>query len=157
MAFEGPEKKRKVLYSMIALAAVLGGAVFATAAVTTYLRSQDPINQCITEPSSQPFQISVPITVTKDGAPFPVEQGVGMDPDCIRPVHTLEENVIHVAYGKPHEFTLGHFFYYWLGQDLLKYDATVRVNDVLHSNGDIRDIELGQGDSIRIDLTTKNQ
>lgn len=142
---------------MLVLAAVLGGAVFATAAVTTYLRSQDPINQCITDPSSQPFQISVPIIVTKDGEPFPVQQGIGINDDCTRPVHTFEENVIHVAYGRPHEFTLGHFLYYWLGQDLLKYDATVRVNDILHSNGDIRDIELRQGDSIRIDLTTKNQ
>lgn len=142
---------------MLALAAVLGGAVFATAAVATYLRAQDPINQCITDPSSQPFQLSVPITVTKDGTSLPVEQGVGMDSDCIRPVHTLEENVIHVAYGTPHEFTLGHFLYYWLGQDLLKYDTAVRVNDIMHSNGDIRDIELRQGDSIRIDFATKNQ
>jgi hypothetical protein len=157
VAFEGPGKKRKVLYSMLALAAVLGGAVFATAAATTYLRSQDPINQCITDPSSQPFQISVPITVTKDGALFPVEQGVGISADCIRPVHTLEENVIHAAYGRPHPFTLGHFLYYWLGEDLLKYDAAVRVNDILHSSGDIRDIELRQDDSIRIDFTTKNQ
>lgn len=157
MAFEGPEKKRKVLYSMLALAAILGGAVFATAAVTTYLRSQDPINQCITDPSSQPFQISVPITVTKDGTSLPVQQGVGMSDGCIRPVHTLEENVIHVGYGTSHQFTLGHFLYYWLGEDLLKYDAVVHVNDILHSEGDIRDIELRQADSIRIDLATKNQ
>ncbi len=141
---------------MLVLAAVLGGAVFATAAVTTYLRSQDPINQCITDPSSQPFQISVPITVTRDGSPFPVEQGVGIN-GCVRPVHTLEENVIHVAYSTPHEFTLGHFLYYWLGEDLLKYNSVVRVNDVLHSDGDIRDIELRQGDSIRIDFATKDQ
>jgi hypothetical protein len=142
---------------MLVLAAVLGGAVFATASITTYLRSQDPINQCITDPSSLPFQISVPITVMRDGATFPVEQGVGMSADCIRPVHTLEENVIHVAYSTPHEFTLGHFLYYWLGEDLLKYNTVVHVNDILHSDGDIRDIELRQGDSIRIDFATKDQ
>jgi hypothetical protein len=38
--------------------------------------------------------------------------------NCIRPAHTLEENVIHVAYSRPHDFTLGHFPYYWLGNDL---------------------------------------
>lgn len=156
MAFEGPEKKKKLLSSMLVLAALIGGAVLATAALSTYFRSQDPVNQCIENPESQPFQLSVPVTVIEDGFPALVPRGIGIDDNCIRPVHTLQENVIHVAYSRPYDFTLGHFLYYWLGDDLLQYDTTVYVNDVQHTEGDIRDIVLRDGDSIRIEFTSRN-
>lgn len=156
MAFEGPEKKKKLLSSMLVLAALIGGAVLATAALSTYFRSQDPVNQCIENPESQPFQLSVPVTVIEDGFPALVPRGIGIDDNCIRPVHTLQENVIHVAYSRPYDFTLGHFLYYWLGDDLLQYDTTVYVNDVQHTEGDIRDIVLRDGDSIRIAFTSRN-
>lgn len=156
MAFEGPEKKKKLLSSMLILAALIGGAVLATTALSTYFRSQDPVNQCIENPESQPFQLSVPVTVIEDGFPALVPRGIGIDDNCIRPVHTLQENVIHVAYSRPYDFTLGHFLYYWLGDDLLQYDTTVYVNDVLHTEGDIRDIVLRDGDSIRIEFTNRN-
>jgi hypothetical protein len=155
--FTGPEKRKKLLTSMLTLAALIGGAVLATAAITTYFRSQDPVNQCINDPVSQPFQISVPVNVLEDQVPLRVPEGVGISDTCTRPVHTLQENVIHVSYSRPHQFTLGHFLYYWLGDDLLKYDTKVYVNGVLHTQGDIRDIPLRQDDSIRIELTTKNQ
>lgn len=157
MGFQGPEKKRKLLTSMLLLAALIGGAVLATSALANYFRMQNPVNQCIADPASQPFQLSVPVTVTEDGSPTLVRQGVGISEDCTRPVHTLEENVIHVAYGEPYDFTLGHFLYYWLGDDILQYDTSVYVNDVRHTEGDFRDIVLRQGDSIRIDLTSKGQ
>jgi len=156
MAFEGPEKKKKLLSSMLVLAALIGGAVLATAALSTYFRSQDPVNQCIENPESQPFQLSVPVTVIEDGFPALVPRGIGIDDNCIRPVHTLQENVIHVAYSRPYDFTLGHFLYYWLGDDLLQYDTTVYVNDVRQTERDIRDIVLRDGDSIRIEFTNRN-
>ena len=153
MAFEGPEKKRKLLFSMLVLAVLIGGAVLATAAISTYFRSQDPVNQCISDPATQPFQLSVPISVTENGSPAVVPEGVAITHNCTRPVHTLEENVIHVAYSEPHDFTLGHFLYYWLGDDILQYDTRVHVNGVEYTEGDFRDIVLRQGDSIRIEFT----
>ena len=81
---------------------------------------------------------------------------MGIEKNCIRPVHTLKENVIHVGYSRPHEFTLGHFLYYWIGNDLQKYDTKVYVNGSLHSNGSFLDIPLRQGDSIRIEFTSRN-
>jgi hypothetical protein len=157
MGFEGPEKKRKLLTSMLVLAALIGGAVLATSALTNYFRMQNPVNQCIDDPASQPFQLSVPVSVTEDGSPALVPEGVGISENCIRPVHTLEENVIHVAYSEPYDFTLGHFLYYWLGDDILQYDTRVYVNDVLHTEGDFRNIVLRQGESIRIELVSKGQ
>ena len=153
MAFESPEKKRKLLFSMLVLAVLIGGAVLATAAISTYFRSQDPVNQCISDPATQPFQLSVPVTVTENGSPALVPKGVAITQNCTRPVHTLKENVIHVAYSEPHDFTLGHFLYYWLGDDILQYDTRVYVNGVQYTEGDFRDIVLRQGDSIRIEFT----
>lgn len=155
MAFESREKKRKLLFSMLVLGVLIGGAVLATAAISTYFRSQDPVNQCISDPATQPFQLSVTVTVTENGSPAVVPEGVAITHNCTRPVHTLEENVIHVAYSEPHDFTLGHFLYYWLGDDILQYDTRVYVNGVQHTEGDFRDIVLRQGDSIRIEFTAR--
>jgi hypothetical protein len=155
MAFEGPEKRKKLLVSMGILAAIVVGAGLGTLAITSYFRSQDPIYQCIDNPTEQPYQLSVPIAVTENGFPVIVPKGVGIEKNCIRPVHTLEENVIHVGYSEPHEFKLGHFLYYWIGNNLTKYDTKVYVNGSLHTNGDFLDIPLRQGDSIRIDFTSR--
>jgi hypothetical protein len=156
MAFEGPEKRKKLLISMGVLAAIVVGAGLGTLAITSYFRSQDPIYQCIDNPTEQPYQLSVPITVTEDGFPAVVRKGVGIEDNCIRPIHTLEANVIHVGYSEPHEFTLGHFLYYWIGEDLKKYDTKVYVNEKLHTDGSFLDIPLRQGDSIRIEFATRN-
>jgi hypothetical protein len=155
MAFEG-SKRRNLFFSMLILAGLIGGAVLVTSAFTTYIRSQNPVNQCINDPESQPFQVSVPITVIEDGFPALVPKGVGIEDGCIRPVHTVEENVIQVSYSRPYDFTLGHFLYYWLGNDLLQYDTMVYVNDIVHTEGDFRDIVLDEGDRIRIEFASRN-
>lgn len=155
MEFEG-SKPRSLFLSMLILAGLIGGAVLATTAFTTYFRSQDPVNQCIDDPESQPFQLSIPITVIEDGFPAVVPKGVGINDGCIRPLHTIEENVVRVTYSRPYDFTLGHFLYYWLGNDLLQYDTKVYVNGVPHTEGDLRDIVLEQGDEIRIEFLSRN-
>ena len=155
MAFEG-SKPRSLFFSMLILTGLIGGAVLATSAFTTYFRSQDPVNQCIDDPESQPFQLSIPITVIEDGFPALVPKGVGTKDGCIRPVHTVVENVIQVTYSRPHDFTLGHFLYYWLGNDLLQYDTKVYVNGAQHTEGDFRDIVLEEGDQIRIEFVSRN-
>jgi hypothetical protein len=151
---EGPDKRKRLLRSMITLAIVVLSAGLATNFILGYLRTQDPIYQCIKEPKSQPYQLSVPITVTRDGTNVPVPTGIGIDNNCIRPIHTLESNVIHIAYGRPYPFTLGHFLYIWK-IDLTKYNTKVYVNNILYTNGSYLDIVLKQGMSIRVDFTSK--
>lgn len=156
MVFEDRDKRKRLLVSMGTLAAIVIGAGLGTVALTGYFRSQDPIYQCIENPEQQPYQISVLITVTEDGFPARVPAGVGIEDSCIRPIHTLEQNVIHVGYSRQHEFTLGHFLYYWIGNDLSNYDTQVYVNGELHTDGSFLDIPLRQGDSIRIEFTSRN-
>ncbi len=155
MTLDGSKKRTSLFISMLILAGLIGGAVLVTSASTAYFRSQDPVNQCIQDLESHPFQLSVPITVTEDGFPARVPEGVGITDDCIRPVHTVEENIIQVKYSRPHNFTLGHFLYYWLGNELLQYDTKVYVNDILHNEGDLRDIPLKDGDRIKIEFLSR--
>jgi hypothetical protein len=154
MTLDG-SKRTRLFISMLVLAGLIGGAVLVTSASTAYFRAQDPVNQCIEDPGSQPFQLSVSINVTEDGFPARVPEGIGIADDCIRPVHTVEENIIQVTYGRPHNFTLGHFLYYWLGNDLLRYDTKVYVNDNPQNEGDLRDIVLEEGDQIKIEFLSR--
>lgn len=151
---EGTDKRKRLLKSMITLAIAVLGAGLATNFILGYLRTQDPIYQCIKDPNSQPFQLSIPITVTRNSNNVAVPAGIGMNNNCIRPVHTIEPNVIHIAYSRPYPFTLGHFLYNWK-IDLTKYNTNVYVNNILHTNGSYLDIILKQGMSIRVAFTSK--
>ncbi len=130
---EGTDRRKRLLKSMITLAIAVLGAGLATNFILGYLRTQDPIYQCIKDPNSQPFQLSIPITITRNGNNVAVPAGIGMNNNCIRPVHTIEPNVIHVAYSRTYPFTLGHFLYNWK-IDLIKYNTKVYVNNFLHTN-----------------------
>ena len=151
---EGTDRHKRLLKSMITLAIAVLGAGLATNFILGYLRTQDPIYQCIKDPNSQPFQLSIPITVTLNGNNVAVPAGIGVNNNCIRPVHTIEPNVIHIAYSRPYPFTLGHFLYNWK-IDLTKYNTKVYVNDILNTNGSYLDIILKQGMSIRVEFTSK--
>ena len=150
---EGTDRHKRLLKSMVTLAIAVLSAGLATNFILGYLRTQDPIYQCIKDPNSQPFQLSIPITVTHNGNNVAVSAGIGMN-NCIRPVHAIEPNVIHVAYSRPYPFTLGHFLYNWK-IDLTKYNTKVYVNNILHTNGSYLDIILKQGMSIRVEFTSK--
>src|SRR5918911_4644913 len=128
---EGPDRRKRLLKSMIILAVVVMSAGLGTNFLLGYLRAQNPIYQCIKDPNSQPFQLSIPITVTRDGSNVPVPPGIGIDNKCTRPIHTLQPNIIHVAYSRSFPFTLGHFLYIWK-IDVTKYNTKVYVNNVLH-------------------------
>ena len=151
---EGSDRRKRLLKSMITLAILVLGAGLATNVILGYLRSQDPIYKCIKDPNSQPFQLSIPIAVARDDNNVAVPAGIGMNNNCIRPVHTLEPNVLHIAYSKSYPFTLGHFLYIWK-IDLTKYNTKVYVNNILHTNGSYLDIVLRQGMSIRVNFTSK--
>jgi hypothetical protein len=154
MSFSGPEKRKRLVWSMVTLAGVVIAAGLGTNAITGYLKSRDPIYQCIKDPSSQPFQISVPISVTQDGANMSVPAGIGISSDCTRPVHTLEPNVIHVAYGSAYNFTLGHFLYIW-NIDLSKYQTKVYVDGSPYTQGSFLNLVLKSGQSIQIEFNKR--
>lgn len=142
---------------MVLLAATVIGAGLITMAVTNYFRAGNPIYQCIVQPSKQPFQLSVPISVTEDGRPITVPAGVGVQNDCIHPIHTDKPNVIDISYSRPYNFTLGHFLYYWLGNRLRDFDTKAYLNGRQYTEGSILDISLKDGESISLILRSKGE
>jgi hypothetical protein len=149
-----PDKRSRLIWSMITLAIIILGVGFVINFITGYLRSQDPIYQCIKNPNSQPFKLAVPITVTRDKNIVSVPTMIGFSNQCIKPIHTLEKNLIHVAYNRQYPFTLGHFLYIW-GIDISRYNAKVYVNGTLYTRGSYLDIPLKNGIPIRVDFTSK--
>ena len=155
MGWEDGEKKKRILIrSMIVLAviAVAGGLI--TNVITQQVRAQDPLYQCIAS-EDQPYQGYVTIFVTVDSKEITVPKNIGISPDCVRPLHTHDSNgVIHIAYERPYDFRLGHFLWYW-NFDILRYDATVYVNDS-NVGEKYLDTVLKDGMSIRIDFKSKD-
>ena len=151
---EQSDKRSRLIWSMITLAIIVLGVGFVINFITGYLRSQDPIYQCIKNPNSQPFQLSVPITVTRDKNIVSVPTKIGFNNQCIKPIHTLEKNLIHVAYSRYYPFTLGHFLYIW-GIDISRYNAKVYVNGRQYTKGSYLDIPLKDGVPIRVDFISK--
>jgi hypothetical protein len=83
MAFEG-SKSRNMLFSLLILAGLIGEAVPGTALFIMYIRSLDPVNQCIDRAESQPFQLSIPVKVIEDGFAALAPSGVAIEDDnCI--------------------------------------------------------------------------
>lgn len=139
----------------MAVLAIVGlGSVLGVSALTGYLKTRDPIYQCLSDPNSSPFQLFVPISVIQDGKSVEVPKGIGIEDNCIRPVHTLRENQIHVAYKEPYQFTLGHFLYNWK-IDLSKYQIRIFLDGQEYNKGSILDIPLTNGTSIRMEFSSK--
>jgi hypothetical protein len=125
--------------------------------VTNYFRSQDPIYQCIKNPKAEPFQMSILTTATRDGKAITIPRNIGISQSCIRPVHTLQVNQIHISYVKPYPFTLGHFLYIW-GIKISDYDVKVYINSKMYSNdGSYLDIVLSKDMVLRLDFVSKNK
>lgn len=138
---------------MILLAVVVASVGIVTNLITQQVRGQDPLYQCI-ESDEQPYQAYVTMAVTVDGQQLTIPENIGISPDCMRPIHTHDNSgLIHLAYEKPHEFRLGHFFWYW-GFDIMRYDARVYVNGI-DPGEEYLDTVLKDGMSTTIDFTSK--
>ena len=158
MGVERNSKTHKHLFlSMISLVIIVILVGFTVNYIMTYLRSQDPIYQCVKDPKLQAFQISIPAVATRDGYPMTIPRNIGVQQDCVRPIHTSKENQIDISYGRPYPFTLGHFLYIW-GVNISKYDVRVNINNSLYINSSsYLDIVFKRGMSIRIDFDSKNK
>jgi hypothetical protein len=159
MAFINKSGKTRtdLFLSMIGLLIIVIIVGLSVNYVTSYFRSQDPIYQCIRNPKEEPFQMAIATTATRDGKAITIPRNIGISQSCIRPVHTLQENQIHVSYVKPYPFTLGHFLYIW-GVKISDYDVKVYINNKIYSNdSSYLDIVLSKGMDLRLDFVSKNK
>jgi hypothetical protein len=146
------DKKRILIRSMIALAVIAVAAGIMTNIITQQARAQDPLYQCI-ESDNLAYQAYVTISVTVNGLPVEIPSGVGIQENCMRPIHTHDTSgLVHIVFNKPYDFRLGHFLWYW-GFDIQSYDASVYVNGVAQQN--YLDMVLRDGMTVIIDFKSK--
>lgn len=146
------DKRRILIRSMIALAVIAVAAGIMTNIITQQARAQDPLYQCI-ESDNLAYQAYVTISVTVNGLPVEIPSGVGIQENCMRPIHTHDTSgLVHIVFSKPYDFRLGHFLWYW-GFDIQSYDASVYVNGVAQQN--YLDMVLRDGMTVIIDFKSK--
>jgi hypothetical protein len=135
---------------LIAVIAIAAGVV--TNIITQQARSKDPLYQCI-ESENLPYQAYVTVSVTINDQPVEVPASIGISENCLRPIHTHDTSgLVHVVYDTPHNFTVGHFLWYW-GFNIQQYDTTVYVNGIQQDK--YLDIVLRDGMSIILDFKSK--
>jgi hypothetical protein len=162
------EEKKKLTKWNIILPVILGAAGTGIAfGVNWFIAGPPPITQCITAENLS-FNQDAFLYVTLDGEPFSIPFDVGRTEDCVRPVHTHENDAIeedgitwtriHSAYVKPTRFVLQDFINLW-GLDLTQYDVKVFAKnadeDSFNEVEDIRTLVLSNKVRIKMELASK--
>lgn len=157
---EERKKRRKLTKWQMILPALLVGAGTGIALGINYvIAGPPPIRQCITA-DSMPWDIQVYLAATLDGQPFTVPANIGIEPGCMRPVHThSDDGTIHIVFAKPIKISLGDFARLW-ELDGTKYDYKIFVKkegeaDFTEYTSNINVLILEDKMSVRFELTSK--
>jgi hypothetical protein len=158
-----PEEKKKLTRWNIIIPVILGAAGTGIAlGANMYFAGPPPLTQCIPGENLS-FNQEAFLTVLLDAKPFEVPADVGRTAECVRPVHTHENDFveeegikytrIHSAYVKPTRFTLSDFIGLW-GLDLSQYEVKVTArNPDENSFNEVQDIRtLVLKDKIKVKM-----
>lgn len=163
-----PEAKKKLTKWNIILPVILGAAGMGLAfGVNYFVAGPPPLTQCM--PSENlAFNQDAFLYVTIDVKPFDVPTDVGRTANCLKAIHTHDNDIIeedgikwariHTSFVKPTRFTLSDFVNLW-GLDLKKYN--VKVSSKLPEENsfkevqDIRSLVLTNKIKIKMELTSK--
>ena len=160
-------KKRLTKWNIL-LPLIFGGAGTGLAfGVNWFMSGPPPLTNCITSENLS-FNQQAFLHVTLDGTPFAVPPDVGRNKDCVKPVHTHENDIIeedgkewsriHSAYVKPTRFTFNDFITLW-GLDMSLYDVKVFAKNPEEDSAkeieDIRTLVLTDKIKVIMELTSK--
>ena len=110
----GRNSRFKLTLATVSLAAfLLGMAVLLAIQIVPKMLLEQKLMEC---PGHREGNIHYHATVLIYylGEQMTIPPGVGLEGDCIHPVHTHDEtNLVHVDYPKKYPFTLGDFFNRW--------------------------------------------
>ncbi len=162
------ETKKKLTKWNILIPLILGGAGTGVAFGANWVLSgPPPLTRCITDDNLS-FNQEAFLHVTLDRRPFAIPPDVGRNEDCVKPVHTHENDIIeeegkqwsriHSAYVKPTRFTLDDFITLW-ELDMSLYDVKVFAKnpkeDTAKEIEDIRTLILTDKIKVIMELTSK--
>lgn len=123
---EKKKQRRPTKWQLILPVVLVGGGTGIAMGINYLIAGTPPLQQCI-EDEDLIFHIHSYITATLDREPFEVPANIGIEEDCMRPLHTRDaDGTIHITFVKPVKFTLGNFVILW-GLNLGQYDLKVFV------------------------------
>lgn len=100
-----------IILSVLVLGGIIASSSFSSDA-TTIAR-----DRCV-DHTGISMHIHPVVSITIDGAPYPIPANIGISNTCMKAVHTHDDSgAIHLEYPEQHDFTLGDFFAVW-GQPL---------------------------------------
>jgi hypothetical protein len=162
------DKKKKITKWKLILPVILGAAGTGIAfGINYFISGPPPLTQCMPS-ENMSFNQDAFLLVTLDGQPLSIPPDVGRTADCVKAVHTHEDDIveedgikwvrIHTTYVKPTRFTLNDFVALW-GLDLSNYDAKVSAKTPDDADFrevfDIRTLVLTNKIKIKMELTSK--
>ncbi len=160
-------KKKLTKWNMI-VPVILGLAGMGIAiGINFFISGPPPITECITSENLS-FNQDAFLHVTLHSKSLSVPPDVGRSEDCVKPVHTHENDIveengikwtrIHSAYVKPTRFTFADFVDLY-GLDLNKYNVKVFAKtpdeDSFEEIEDIRTLLLTNKIKIKMELRNK--
>lgn len=148
-----------ITISILVFGGIIGGAVYSN-------RNFQPRNMCVEHSGALGMHIHPVLSINIDGQAVPVPANIGIDPTCMKAVHTHDETgTMHLEYPEKHDFTLADFFATW-EQPLSSTQLMDKTVDDQHTltmlvdgqpSTAFGDLVLTDGQKIELKYETKQQ
>jgi len=117
------------------------------------------LEECFSNDEQQ-FSIYIHLNVTLDNKPLDLQDNLGYNENCIKPIHLHNDNTVHVIYSREIRLTLFELLKI-INLDINNYDSTIYVKiadnqDYIPYRGGHRALELSDGMNIKIELKSKS-
>lgn len=143
------------------------GALTLAGLVVFFIKAGTPAPFDVTQAclTSETYHVHAHLTIVINGEKQVVPKGVGIiSPTCIRPLHTHDtDNIIHIEFERPRNFTLGEFFRVWgvsfsrdrLGENRVDSTHTLAMTVNGQPNTDFENLVLSDKQEIVIAYAEK--
>ena len=116
--------------------------------------NQNPVLESCVRHEEGGIHFHVSLVTVHNKQPQMLPGGIGITPDCMRPIHThAEDFMIHVEYNEPFQFTMGNFFEVW-GDDnpyINSEVVTISLNGKIYMEN-YRELILEDGQNVVIEF-----
>lgn len=154
----GEDKKRLTKWQIIMPVILIGVGTGIAFIISQFISGKPPLQQCITS-EDLPFKLHAVLSVTIDGKPVEVPEGIGRDENCIRPLHTRGDGNVYVIYSRPIRFTLLDLLRLW-NLDTEGYEISIWVKgkeqqEFINIGSDPAKVAIEDGLNIRLELRSR--
>jgi hypothetical protein len=102
----------KTIVGIILLTVIVFGGITWTGFQSN--KNFKPARECVEHSAALAMHIHPVLSITIDGQSQPVPANIGVEPNCMRAIHTHDDTgKIHVEYPENYDFKLSDFFSVW--------------------------------------------